>query len=86
MIMRRTLGPKGQVVIPKDVRKHLGVEPGSEVIFEVKENEVVMKPSRPPADAVEEYVSIVTSKLKRMVRLDEIIEGEVLEEVAIHRQ
>jgi len=67
MIVKRTIGPKGQVVIPKIVRKHLGIEPGSEVIFEVKDNEIVIKPSRPPADIVDEYVSIITSELKDRV-------------------
>jgi len=86
MILKRTIGPKGQVVIPKDVREHLGVEPGSEVIFEVRENEVVMKPSRAPAQIVDEYVSIITSKLKDRVLLERIIEEEAIEEIAIRRQ
>ena len=85
MIVKRTIGPKGQVVIPKVVRKHLGVEPGSEVIFEVKENEIVIKPSRAPADIVDEYVSMVTSKLKNRIQLDQIIEEEAVEEIAIRR-
>lgn len=86
MIVKRTVGPKGQVVIPKDVRQHLGVEPGSEVIFEVRENEVVMKPSKAPARIVDEYVSIVTSKLKDRIQLERIIEEEAIEEIAIRRQ
>jgi AbrB family looped-hinge helix DNA binding protein len=85
MIVKRTIGSKGQVVIPKVVRNHLGVEPGSEVIFEVKENEIVIKPSKAPADIVDEYVSIITSKLKNRVQLDQIIEEEAVEEIAIHR-
>lgn len=85
MIVKRTVGPKGQVVIPKDLREHLGVEPGSEVIFEVRENEVVLKPSIASTEVVEEYVSIVTSKLKSRIDLDKIIEEEVVEEVAIRR-
>ena len=86
MILKRTIGPKGQVVIPKDIRKHLGVEPGSEVIFEVREDEVVMKPGKVPADIVDEYVSIVTSKLKNRIQLEQIIEEEAIEEIVIHRQ
>ncbi|MBS7629666.1 AbrB/MazE/SpoVT family DNA-binding domain-containing protein [Candidatus Bathyarchaeota archaeon] len=84
--MRRKIGPKGQVVIPKVVREHLGVETGSEVVFEVREKEIVIKPSRPPTDIVEEYVSIVTSKLKDRIQLEQIIEEEVMERIDIHRQ
>ena len=86
MIVKRTIGPKGQVVIPKDVREYLGVEPGSEVVFQVREDEVVMRPSRPPADIVEEYVSVATPKLKSRIHLDQIIEEEALEEIAVRRQ
>jgi len=85
MIVKRTIGPKGQVVIPKDLRDYLGVEPGSEVVFEVRENEVVLKPGRAPAELVEEYVSIVASKLKNRIDLDKMIEEEAVEEVAIRR-
>jgi len=85
MIVKRIVGPKGQVVIPKDVREHLGLEPGSDVIFEVRENEVVIKPSRAPEDLVDEYVSIVTSKLKNRIQLEQVIEEEAAEEIAVHR-
>ena len=85
MIVKRTIGPKGQVVIPKDLRDYLGVEPGSEVVFEVRENEVVLKPSSASAEVVEEYVSIVASKLKNRIDLDKMIEEEAVEEVAIRR-
>jgi len=85
MIVKRIVGPKGQVVIPKDVREHLGLEPGSDVIFEVRENEVVIKPSRAPEDLVDEYISIVTSKLKNRIQLEQVIEEEAAEEIAVHR-
>jgi len=86
MFMKRTIGAKGQVVIPKDVRRYLGVEPGSEVTFEVREDGVFLKPSRAPAEIVDEYASIITSKLKSKIQLDRIIEEEALEEIAVHRQ
>jgi len=86
MKFKRTVGPKGQVVIPKDVREHLSVEPRGEVVFEVREDGVLMKRSQAPAEFVEEYVSIVTRKLKSKVQLEQIIEEEASEEIALRRQ
>ena len=43
MIIRRSLGEKGQVVIPKDIREILGLKKGNEVVFEVKEKGVMIK-------------------------------------------
>ena len=34
---------KGQVTIPKNVRRHLGILPGSEVAFELREGDAVLR-------------------------------------------
>ena len=35
---------KGQVTIPKDVREHLGIQPGSEVDFVISGDDVTLVP------------------------------------------
>ncbi len=43
MRIERELGVKGQVVIPKDIRKLLSLRQGQKVVFEVHNHEVVIK-------------------------------------------
>jgi AbrB family looped-hinge helix DNA binding protein len=43
MIIKREIGEKGQVVIPKDIREYLGLNISLSIILEVRDNEVVLK-------------------------------------------
>ncbi|MBS7650330.1 hypothetical protein KEJ35_03100 [Candidatus Bathyarchaeota archaeon] len=52
--------------------------------LEVKEKGTVTKPSVGPNDIVDEYVSIVASKLKGRVDLEQMIEEEGLERIDIY--
>jgi AbrB family looped-hinge helix DNA binding protein len=80
------MGPKGQVVIPKDVRDFLGIKPGSEVMFEVQDEGAIVRRSKSPAHLVEEYLSILTPKLKSKVELANLFEEEILEEAPLRGQ
>ena len=44
--MTHRVGPKGQVVIPKDLRRKLGIEPGDEVTFWCHDDHVAVRPAR----------------------------------------
>jgi AbrB family looped-hinge helix DNA binding protein len=48
--MTHRVGPKGQVVIPKQLRDELGIEPGDEVSFWRHDDHVAVRPAgqRPP--------------------------------------
>jgi AbrB family looped-hinge helix DNA binding protein len=41
--MTHRVGPKGQVVIPKELRDELGIEPGDEVSFWRHEDHVALR-------------------------------------------
>lgn len=44
--MTHKIGPKGQVVIPKEIRDALGLRPGSPVDFAKGDGEVRIRPHR----------------------------------------
>lgn len=46
MSMTHKVGPKGQVVIPKDLRDEFGIEPGDEVTFWRDGDHVAVRPMR----------------------------------------
>ncbi|MBI2574354.1 AbrB/MazE/SpoVT family DNA-binding domain-containing protein [Candidatus Woesearchaeota archaeon] len=55
MLVRRTVGARGQVVLPKDIRQQFGIGEGTEITFESKDSEIVIKPAKTPEQAVEEF-------------------------------
>ena len=63
MIIKRPLGEKGQVVIPKDIREFLGLKKGSQVIFEVVNNELKIK-KEDPKDVLERFFTSSRTKGK----------------------
>lgn len=83
MNIRRKLGQKGQLVIPKVVREFLGIKPGDEVVIEVREKEVLIRRGVDPERFVEDFCSLTGRKLTKKVDLEKLLEGEVEERFAL---
>ncbi len=75
MLLKRELGKKGQVVIPKDIREYMGLRPGAGVLFEARGGEVVLRPEKNPAAIVEEFCR-TPRKLKKRLNIKKILEEE----------
>jgi len=83
MYVRRKVGQKGQLVIPKVVREFLGIKPGDVVVMEVREKEVLIKPGVEPERFVEDFCSLTGRKLMKRVDLEKLLEEEVEERFAL---
>ena len=77
-MMKREVGDKGQVVLPKDIRDHLNIRPGTKVIFEIRGDEIVLRPELPGQDFVAYFCTTSTKRKKRvsLKALKKVIEGE----------
>jgi len=84
MKLRRKIGQKGQIVIPKVVRESVGIKPGDEIVMEIREKEVVIKPGMDPEEFVESFCSVTGNKLTKRVDLERLLEQEVEERFALH--
>ncbi len=85
MKMRRPIGQKGQIVIPKDLRDYLGLKEGGEVEFVIDNGKVLLKSAVTSEEAVEAYVRVVKKKLRHHVEIKKIIEEEVTDRVDLRR-
>jgi len=81
---KKNVGPKGQVVIPKRMRDTLGLKPGTEVILEIRDQEIVIKKPVVNGNYAEYFIQTSALKLKKMVNIKELIENEVEERTRIH--
>ncbi len=81
---RKSVGPKGQVVIPKQMRDALGLKPGVEVILETRGTEIVISKPKIEGSYTEYFTATHASKLKKTVAIKEIITQEVAQRHAIH--
>ncbi len=46
------ISSKGQVTIPKEIRKYLGAKPGDRLEFEVVNGNVIVRLSRKPSESI----------------------------------
>jgi len=78
-LMGSIVTSRGQVTIPKRLRDHLGIRPGSEVVFELTADGrvVLSRPAGPPAPSRFERVrgtastGLTTDQIMALMRGDE---------------
>ncbi len=75
MIIKRKVGPKGQVVIPKDARELLNIKPGSEILIEIGENEIIIRLAIKNQDFLEKFIE-TPRKLTKKVDFKKIYDDQ----------
>lgn len=70
MLLKSKVGPKGQAVIPKEVRDILGISPGDEVLFELSNGEEAKIRPAKGRSSVSELIAIVPRKKKLSKDID----------------
>jgi len=83
---RAKVGPKGQVVIPKEIRERVGIREGSEVLVSARnDDEIVIKRSSPPTQSyVDYFITTYSKKLKKNVDIKKLIDDKTIERSRLH--
>ena len=77
MERRKKVGPKGQIVIPKDIRDKLGIKEHSEALIGLRGTEIVIRQIRPVSSSYAHYFSCTNAKkLKHKVNLKVLMDEE----------
>ena len=80
-----SVSPKGQVTIPIDIREEFGIKPKGKVLFNVRDNLIIIKPLGSPVDALYRSVSPLENSLSweeiRSIVRDEIALNAMTEDV-----
>ena len=81
---KKTVGPKGQVVIPKRMRDSLGLKPGVEVVLEMRDQQIVIKKPRVNGSYTEYFITTSSPKLKKPINIKQLITQEAEERHVLH--
>lgn len=67
--MTHKVGPKGQVVLPKDMRDELGIAPGDEVIFAKADDQIVVRKARTKDEIIDSLFGALAGPGKPLTEL-----------------
>ena len=75
MILKKKLGPKGQLLIPKDIRNFIGIKPGGTVILEIIDDYIKIRANDLQNNFLNDFVKS-HKKFKNKKDIKKIIEEQ----------
>ena len=75
MILKKKLGPKGQLLIPKDLRNFIGIKPGGTVLLEVVDDYIKIKANDSQNNFLNDFIKS-NKKFKNKKDIKKIIEEQ----------
>ncbi len=77
MEKKTTVGPKGQVVIPKDIRDKIGIKEYSEVLVDTIDDSVIIKKLKPESVTyVDYYCTTYSKKISKRINIKKLTEEQ----------
>lgn len=89
MYVTRKVGPKGQVVIPEELRNQHGIAPGTPVYFDTDGERIIIRRQKDPAQAVQDFLKVRESapnlaKISSPRKIRELMRSEVAKKYGLH--
>ena len=66
----RKIGPKGQVVIPKEIRRIVGIKPETKVYISLEDEKIVIRPGK--KGSIEDFLKIVPEEKRKRITIEDI--------------
>lgn len=66
----RKVGPKGQVVIPKEIRRIVGIRPESKVYISLEGERIIIRTRK--EESVDEFLKIVPEERRKRITIEDI--------------
>lgn len=70
--INRKIGPKGQIVLPKDIREEFNLRTGSNVVFIINDHQIIIEPAKNPEQIIEEFCTLPDNLKKTKINAKEI--------------
>lgn len=74
--MKRKVGPKGQIVIPKEIRDVLGLRQGVSMVFSVSGDVIELRSEPTPDQVLRKFFTVKGKKLRQPVDWKAILDEE----------